>query len=552
MDRSDADGTDRSPADQDKPAGASPNKRLRIVTRCGSLDELVATFGPFADETSLFIVTNKPRPLGLVQPFVIQLKDGATVMRGDVEVVQSTSTGEGPGGRNGMRLKLLTADEATIDVLRRLVEFGRAKDSVAPPPADAVPATPGIARETQAGFASQQAAKSEFPKAVVGDPTASAAPASTARPPTVAVVHSADSSHRAPSEASDGERVPGAAYQLPANPFEGITAEALESFIECTLYEERLPRPDEAPIETSVIVALSSLGPASTAPPATHQAQLPAGVPPPPPMATNLMPHAPPTFAVPAVAPTYVPAPASAPLPNNMLLAAALQAAAAQPQPGRRTLIIGATAVLSSLGSLAAAYFLWGRTPEPSGAPVPTQTASAEVASASVRPPAAPPTASATAAPSATTLPLSTLPRECRANVRSFPDGATVLWNGENLGVTPLEGAGVPCGSAKVTFQLRGYESGERSAGPVAGKTAGVFLRLTPIRVPVDITSKPAGAQILLDGRSMGRTPATINVIGGKESKLVVRLPGYELWTTKLTPEPPKVEIQAELQKNSR
>ncbi|MEZ4294973.1 MAG: hypothetical protein R3B70_08340 [Polyangiaceae bacterium] len=133
MDRPNAEGAGGSPTDQESAAGAPANKRLRIVTRCASLDEFFATFGPFADETSLFIVTNKPRALGLVQPFVMQLKDGTTIMRGEVEVIQSTADGGGPDGRNGMRLKLLAADAPTIDIQRRLVEHSRGKGPSLPP-----------------------------------------------------------------------------------------------------------------------------------------------------------------------------------------------------------------------------------------------------------------------------------------------------------------------------------------------------------------------------------------------------------------------------------
>ena len=153
------------------------------------------------------------------------------------------------------------------------------------------------------------------------------------------------------------------------------------------------------------------------------------------------------------------------------------------------------------------------------------------------------------AAPTASAAPTSTLPRECRTNVRSYPDGASILWNGEPIGTTPLSDAAVPCGPARVTFQLRGFEAGERSAGPVVGKAAGVFLRLTPVRVPVDITSTPAGAQILIDGRLMGRTPATITMIGPRESKILIRVPGYKPWTRSIIPEQPRSTVHADLEK---
>ncbi|MEZ4294974.1 MAG: PEGA domain-containing protein [Polyangiaceae bacterium] len=197
-----------------------------------------------------------------------------------------------------------------------------------------------------------------------------------------------------------------------------------------------------------------------------------------------------------------------------------------------------------------------GVAPDPADIPTASVSASAPISATAPDPASAASTASSTTSPTQAAsakdpppVPTSTLPRECRANVRSYPDGATVLWNGEKIGATPLYESPVPCGPAKVTFEMRGFESGERSAGPVIGKPAGVFMRLLPLRVPVDVTSTPAGAQILVDGRSMGRTPATITMIGGRESTLVVRLPGYSLWKKKLNPEPPKVDIHADLEK---
>ena len=157
---------------------------------------------------------------------------------------------------------------------------------------------------------------------------------------------------------------------------------------------------------------------------------------------------------------------------------------------------------------------------------------------------AAPTTSSASGAAAT-----SDLPRPCRANVRSYPEGATVAWNGDSLGITPLADTPVPCGPAKITFDLRGYALGERSATAVVGKAAGVFLRLAPLRVVVEVTSSPPGAQFLVDTRPMGRTPAKVSLPGLREATLVVTLAGYKPWTTKLTPEPPKVSLHADLER---
>ncbi len=571
VDRPNAEGSGEPSPDQEHPAAGHGNKRLRIVTRCSTLDEFFVTFGAFADESSLFIVTNKPRALGLVQPFVIQLKDGATIMRGEVEVIQSTADGQGPEGRNGMRLKFLQADEATREVLRRLLEHADVKRSIAPPPGEppgpiavATPAQSAETTQLSGAPARAPVAKPQPPGVSPASPssTTQISPQTEAAPwpdrsGSVTVARpTPDVPARSSSEPMAGERAPGAAYQLPANPFESITAEALESFIECTLYEERMPRPGEAPIETSVIFALptspASVYPPPTLPAAGTHAELPPGVAPRPPPGhaapspPTFSAGAPPTFGAPAGPPGPPGAPHPGVVRDAVLLAAAIQAASVPATtPARRPWLFGLTAVVSSVASLVAAYMVWGRAPDPPvPPPVSTQIVSEPPVTAPPTRPAAP-----SAAPTASAAPTSTLPRECRTNVRSYPDGASILWNGEPIGTTPLSDAAVPCGPARVTFQLRGFEAGERSAGPVVGKAAGVFLRLTPVRVPVDITSTPAGAQILIDGRLMGRTPATITMIGPRESKILIRVPGYKPWTRSIIPEQPRSTVHADLEK---
>ncbi len=544
VDRPNAEGT-RAPPDRESESSSTANKRLRIVTRCGTLDELIATFGPFADESSLFIVTNKPRPLGLRQPFVIQLREGETVMRGDVEVIDSIADGRGPDGRNGMRLKLLQGDDATRDVLRKLFEYGLTKRAqsaitVMPPPPTAKPPAPPVIAEGAT-------------KPAGAAPPAAAAPPATVAPK-AASHEEAGPSSRGPTELQlPGERAPGSSYQLPANPFEGVTAEALESFVECTLYEERVPRAAEgdafadAPPPSRSGSGLSSFptsvvtAPATLAPPGSlAMPPLPAM---PPPPAMHALPPPPPTFGL---GPPGLPA-------DHAGMSGAIGTPEPLPQRKSRVGWFAATAVASSIASLAAAYFLWGHGPSDvptSGTATPTASSVAAPERTGAPVPAATATATATASAAATAAPsIPALKRECKANIRSYPQGAAILWNGDSLGTTPLADTPVPCGPAKVTFDLAGYEHGERSAGAVVGKAAGVFLRLVPTLVPVDVTSTPPGAQVLVDGRTVGRTPASITMFAMREATVAVALPRHKPWSQKFTPQPPKGAVHADLEK---
>ena len=56
-------------------AREQPRRRLRVVTRCATVEEFLIAFAPLADETSVFVLTSVPRPLGVRQPFVLELRD---------------------------------------------------------------------------------------------------------------------------------------------------------------------------------------------------------------------------------------------------------------------------------------------------------------------------------------------------------------------------------------------------------------------------------------------------------------------------------------------
>jgi hypothetical protein len=78
---------------------------MRVATRCRSRDEFIAAFAPLVDRETIVVLTDKPRPIGSAQWFVIELADGTFVMRGQGEVVEWKPP---PGGR--LRLRLIKLD----------------------------------------------------------------------------------------------------------------------------------------------------------------------------------------------------------------------------------------------------------------------------------------------------------------------------------------------------------------------------------------------------------------------------------------------------------
>src|SRR5262245_3051319 len=104
-----------------KPAekGEKP-KALCVATRCTSIEQLVATFHRFCDESSFFVATLATRPVGLETAFSIQLEDKTPVLRGLCVVVEAWSTPANRFGRPGVRLDVRRLTNESLEVFKML------------------------------------------------------------------------------------------------------------------------------------------------------------------------------------------------------------------------------------------------------------------------------------------------------------------------------------------------------------------------------------------------------------------------------------------------
>jgi hypothetical protein len=91
-------------------------KGLCIATRCASVEDFVARFHPFCDETSIFVTTNITRPVGSESQFAILLADKTPVLRGWCIVFDAWTDTNNPYNRPGMRLGVhrLTVSSKTV------------------------------------------------------------------------------------------------------------------------------------------------------------------------------------------------------------------------------------------------------------------------------------------------------------------------------------------------------------------------------------------------------------------------------------------------------
>ena len=91
------------------------------------------------------------------------------------------------------------------------------------------------------------------------------------------------------------------------------------------------------------------------------------------------------------------------------------------------------------------------------------------------------------------------------------PSGATVSVNDDSIGTTPLTEHRLSAGTAALRIQKEGYQEVDTVLHDVAAGSASVIegLELSPKPGRLTITSTPTGAEVYVDGRSVGTTPLT-------------------------------------------
>lgn len=115
--------------------------------------------------------------------------------------------------------------------------------------------------------------------------------------------------------------------------------------------------------------------------------------------------------------------------------------------------------------------------------------------------------------------------------LRTIPDvPAQVRLDGEPFGVTPLTDAEIRPGSHRLEFVAERYLAEVRELDVAGeGTRQSLEVALTPNWAPVSVQSQPAGAEVVVDGASAGRTPATLELTAGRHD-IEIRLRGYNAW----------------------
>jgi PEGA domain-containing protein len=145
-----------------------------------------------------------------------------------------------------------------------------------------------------------------------------------------------------------------------------------------------------------------------------------------------------------------------------------------------------------------------------------------------------------------------TAPQVGSIYINSVPAGADVLFDGTRLpDKTPLTVDKVPVGThPTIRIELPHYGAHQEVLDiPRTGAEVKVMAYLSAITGKIVIDSVPAGAEIHINGRMRGRTPATIPDVDMDSAKVLeLRLKDYQLFVQDLVwPADGKILINAKL-----
>jgi serine/threonine protein kinase len=119
--------------------------------------------------------------------------------------------------------------------------------------------------------------------------------------------------------------------------------------------------------------------------------------------------------------------------------------------------------------------------------------------------------------------------KEGQLIVSSMPMGATVEIEGRagQQWKAPQTVPGLAAGTYKVTFNMPGYATETRTAQVTGGARTPIDVRMVAVKGFVTVASKPAGAEILINGKDTGKvTPIEFLVEPGAQN-IVLRKQGY-------------------------
>ena len=111
--------------------------------------------------------------------------------------------------------------------------------------------------------------------------------------------------------------------------------------------------------------------------------------------------------------------------------------------------------------------------------------------------------------------------------INTNPQGARVILDGKNIGITPFKGE-YPDGEYKMTLQRSNYLDFTTTLAISKGKTVKRNYKLHQLPGSFKIITDPPGAKIYFGGKFVGNSPVTIkNQTANQDHPLIIQAPGF-------------------------
>ena len=167
----------------------------------------------------------------------------------------------------------------------------------------------------------------------------------------------------------------------------------------------------------------------------------------------------------------------------------------------------------------------------PARAEPPPQTPEIEPAAAKVEP------------PKKESVPTGAIPKTGQLLVTANVSGAKIFIDGssEPNWITPST-IGLAAGTHQVVVSKEGYDDYQQSVTIEGGKPFTVNARLSGARGEIEVVTKPPGVEVLIDGKSIGPSPAHTAVFAGSHSIRVTR-PGAAPYEKTVTVESGQLKL---------
>ncbi len=114
-----------------------------------------------------------------------------------------------------------------------------------------------------------------------------------------------------------------------------------------------------------------------------------------------------------------------------------------------------------------------------------------------------------------------------RLSLENIPEGAQLTIGGALYDPVGLSELALSAGKTRVRVVKDGFRTYQQDVTIKAGEPSQLKVEMSPVEAQLELTSAPAGASVLLDGKLAGKTPLSVQALPFGRHQLKLTLPDY-------------------------